>query len=72
MRAPGCSPMTNFSNLIINFIVAATYSEPMPGWIDNWGGPTERMFQVALGIVHHVPSNGSLIADIVPADMVGF
>jgi hypothetical protein len=52
------------------FLVTATYNEPMPGWIDNWGGPTERMFQVALGTVHHVPGQGNLISDFVPADMV--
>lgn len=50
--------------------MTATYADPMPAFIDNWGGPTERMFNVALGIVHSLNGRKDLVIDYVPADMV--
>jgi hypothetical protein len=45
-------------------------SEPMPGWIDNWGGATERVAQTALGVIRQMEAIPDHAGDVVPVDMV--
>ncbi|KAK9512592.1 hypothetical protein O3M35_000983 [Rhynocoris fuscipes] len=51
-------------------IIMGTYSEPVPGWIDNYYGPTGYMSAFATGIVRPVNVNPKEEADLVPGDMV--
>lgn len=51
-------------------IVISTYKEPVPGWIDNYYGPTGVSYAAAIGLLrslHAIPEN---TADMVPADYV--
>lgn len=51
-------------------IVISTYKDPVPGWIDNYYGPTGVSYAAAIGLLrslHAVPENK---ADMVPADYV--
>lgn len=51
-------------------IVIAAYNEPTKGWIDNWGGSTERLFQTSIGSIHHIEANPNSNFDLVPVDLV--
>ncbi|XP_011307905.1 putative fatty acyl-CoA reductase CG5065 [Fopius arisanus] len=51
-------------------IVLATLREPMPGWIDNFYGPTLSISNGALGILRSVICDGEKIGDIIPSDLV--
>lgn len=51
-------------------LVISSIHEPTRGWIENWGGPTERLGSVATGILHHIDASHPFILDVVPADMV--
>jgi len=51
-------------------IVACSFNEPMPGWIDNVNGPTGLILAVGKGILRTMYNNSSAIADIIPVDMV--
>ena len=42
----------------------------MPGWIDNWGGANERMVNVSKGLIKYIEGDPTVIADLIPADMV--
>jgi hypothetical protein len=42
----------------------------MPGWVDNWGGPTERLVQTGCGIIRHMEALPDNPLDMIPADMV--
>lgn len=42
----------------------------MPGWIDNWHGPTITNFGTGVGAFRSAVAGPNLITDIVPIDMV--
>ncbi|XP_015119766.1 putative fatty acyl-CoA reductase CG5065 [Diachasma alloeum] len=51
-------------------IVLSTLREPMPGWIDNFYGPTLSISNGALGILRTVICDGEKVGDIIPSDLV--
>ena len=46
-----------------------TYLEPVPGWINNYYGPTGIVVAVALGVLRVIHCVGDTSAQIVPVDM---
>lgn len=46
-----------------------TYLEPVPGWINNFYGPTGIVVAVALGVLRTLHCVGETKAQIVPVDM---
>lgn len=51
-------------------IVAASWREPFPGWIDNYNGPTALFIAVGKGMLRTMYGNRNAIADIIPVDTV--
>lgn len=51
-------------------IVISTYQEPIRGWIDNLYGPTGVAAGAGTGILRSIHCDGSIKANVVPADMV--
>ncbi|KAI5706235.1 hypothetical protein M8J75_006156 [Diaphorina citri] len=50
-------------------IVISTNNEPIPGYIDNFYGPTGLVSGVMAGIIRSIYCNPSATADVIPADM---
>ncbi|KAK7576523.1 hypothetical protein V9T40_012809 [Parthenolecanium corni] len=51
-------------------IVIATANEPIPGWINNFYGPTGIVAGAGLGLLRSVHADRECIADLVPGDKV--
>lgn len=50
--------------------VGASYEEPFPGWLDNYGGPASCIYATAKGVLHTFRMDPEANADIIPADIV--
>ncbi|CAG5080950.1 Similar to far1: Fatty acyl-CoA reductase 1 (Xenopus laevis) [Cotesia congregata] len=50
-------------------IVIATMDEPMPGWVDNFNGPTGLMVGGGKGVLRTVYGDPQLRADFIPVDV---
>ncbi|XP_072758734.1 putative fatty acyl-CoA reductase CG5065 [Anoplolepis gracilipes] len=50
-------------------IVAASWKEPVPGWIDNINGPTGLMIGAGKGVIRSMLCNANYSIDIIPCDM---
>ena len=48
----------------------ATYKEPVPGWINNFYGPTGVVMGAGLGLLRTLHCIDTKVADIIPADYV--
>ena len=53
---------------MIAFLVVATHKEPIPGWINNYYGPTGIVASLISGLVRTMHCNEKICADIVPVD----
>ncbi|CAM1304655.1 FAR2 (predicted) [Pycnogonum litorale] len=51
-------------------IVGASWKEPMPGWIDNYNGPTGTMLAISSGLLRSLLIDLDRFTDIVPVDIV--
>ncbi|KAI4802945.1 hypothetical protein KUCAC02_006512 [Chaenocephalus aceratus] len=51
-------------------IVGASWQEPVPGWIDNFNGPSGVFIAAGKGILRTMRANNDAVADLVPVDMV--
>ncbi|XP_065352981.1 putative fatty acyl-CoA reductase CG5065 [Cloeon dipterum] len=51
-------------------IVLSAYREPLRGWVDGWNGPTGVIAAAGKGIFRTMLCNGSMVADLVPVDLV--
>ncbi|XP_014218670.1 fatty acyl-CoA reductase wat-like [Copidosoma floridanum] len=51
-------------------IMIATYREPMPGWINNYYGPTGVVMGAGVGLLRSLHCERDKVADIIPADYV--
>ena len=51
-------------------IVTAAWREPIPGWVDNFNGPTGLVLAVGKGIMRTMLYEGTAIADLIPVDVV--
>ncbi|XP_030380941.1 putative fatty acyl-CoA reductase CG5065 [Scaptodrosophila lebanonensis] len=51
-------------------IVISTVEDPVPGWADNFNGPTGMLVACGLGILRSQCCDKSIIADFVPVDVV--
>ncbi|EDX02432.1 putative fatty acyl-CoA reductase CG5065 [Drosophila yakuba] len=51
-------------------IVVSTIEEPMPGWADNFNGPTGLLVACGVGILRSQNCDPNIVADFVPADIV--
>ncbi|WAR03112.1 FACR1-like protein [Mya arenaria] len=50
-------------------IVGAAWKEPIPGWIDNYNGPSGLYIAVGKGILRSMKCDYQGVADIVPVDI---
>ncbi|GAB1862035.1 Fatty acyl-CoA reductase [Camponotus japonicus] len=50
-------------------IVAASWKEPAPGWVDNMNGPTGLMIGAGKGVIRSMLCNANYLANIIPCDM---
>ncbi|CAB4057224.1 FAR [Lepeophtheirus salmonis] len=50
-------------------IVAASWKDPIPGWIDNLNGPTGVLVGASTGILQSMYIDVDCIADVVPVDI---
>ncbi|KAH8248505.1 hypothetical protein KR026_007757 [Drosophila bipectinata] len=51
-------------------IVVSTIEEPVPGWADNFNGPTGLLVACGVGILRSQNCDPHVVADFVPADIV--
>ena len=51
-------------------IMVSTYKEPIPGWINNFYGPTGVVAGAGIGLLRSLYCEPEYIADIIPADYV--
>lgn len=49
-------------------IVGASCYEPVPGWVDNFNGPSALFSAIGKGILRSMIGNSKNIADILPVD----
>lgn len=50
--------------------VTASFNEPMPGWMENWYGPTGICYMAGIGALRTRIHGENLLADIIPVDLV--
>ncbi|XP_070564884.1 fatty acyl-CoA reductase 1-like isoform X2 [Ptychodera flava] len=50
-------------------IVGATWKEPMPGWIDNFNGPSGIFIACGKGLLRSMRADPNAVADVVPVDI---
>ncbi|XP_052862394.1 fatty acyl-CoA reductase wat [Anopheles cruzii] len=50
-------------------IVIATYQEPVPGWIDNFYGPTGVIAGAGTGVLRTLRADPTKVANMVPVDL---
>lgn len=50
-------------------IVLPSFSEPMPGWVDNLNGPTGLLVGASKGVIRSMHCNGEYHAEVIPVDM---
>ncbi|XP_041970554.1 putative fatty acyl-CoA reductase CG5065 [Aricia agestis] len=51
-------------------IVVASLSEPIPGWVDNFNGPTGILVAGAKGVLRTIYTDPEIISDYIPVDVV--
>lgn len=51
-------------------IIGGTWMEPVPGWVDNFNGPTGILAAVGKGLLRSMRCDGDASADIIPVDVV--
>lgn len=51
-------------------IVASSFAEPLPGWVDNVNGPTGIILACGKGLLRTMYNKPTAIADIIPVDFV--
>ncbi|XP_038052736.1 fatty acyl-CoA reductase 1-like isoform X2 [Patiria miniata] len=51
-------------------IVGAGWKEPVPGWIDNFNGPSGLFIATGMGLLRSMLADSDAIADISPVDYV--
>lgn len=51
-------------------IVIATYSDPIPGWMNNAAGINGTVYGIGLGFIRSMPVGAETLTDAVCADMV--
>ena len=49
--------------------MAASWKEPIPGWVDNLNGPTGLLAGAGKGILRSMFCNRDMIADLIPVDI---
>ncbi|XP_067214362.1 putative fatty acyl-CoA reductase CG5065 [Linepithema humile] len=50
-------------------IVCPSYTEPMPGWVDNLNGPTGLLVGAGKGVIRSMHCNGNYHAELIPVDI---
>lgn len=50
-------------------IVTASWKEPVPGWIDNFNGPSGLYIAAGKGIMRTIRANHDDVADFIPVDL---
>ncbi|KAG1681825.1 Fatty acyl-CoA reductase 1 [Nymphon striatum] len=50
-------------------IIGGSWKEPIPGWVDNYNGPTGIFLAYSKGILRHLLIDVSKRADIIPVDV---
>ena len=52
------------------FIVLSTVSDPVPGWIESWNGPTGIVSAACKGVYNSFYCHRWAYVDMIPADIV--
>jgi len=50
-------------------IVTAAWREPLPGWIDNWNGPSGLYIAAGKGLLRSMIADSQVVADLIPVDL---
>lgn len=50
-------------------IVTPSYSDPIPGWVDNLNGPTGLLVGAGKGVIRSMHCNGDYHAEVMPVDL---
>ncbi|XP_064634182.1 fatty acyl-CoA reductase 1-like [Lineus longissimus] len=50
-------------------IVGASWKEPMPGWVDNYNGPTGMLIAIGKGLLRVMKGNFYATSDMIPVDV---
>jgi alcohol-forming fatty acyl-CoA reductase len=50
-------------------IVIPTYSDPIPGWTDNWNGPAGLMIGAGKGVIRTMYGDPKSYGDFLPVDV---
>ncbi|XP_028403978.1 fatty acyl-CoA reductase 1-like [Dendronephthya gigantea] len=50
-------------------IVGASLKEPMPGWVDNFNGPSGLFVAVGKGVLRSMIGDVNAVADVIPVDV---
>jgi fatty acyl-CoA reductase len=62
--------LQKLSNVHVPFnAVISTWSEPFPGWTDNYNGPVGLMIGAGKGFVRTSYADPNAIADCIPVDL---
>ncbi|XP_028968987.1 putative fatty acyl-CoA reductase CG5065 [Galendromus occidentalis] len=51
-------------------IVVASMSEPFPGWVDNYNGPSGMVCSTACGLLKSIYSRSEMRTDLIPVNIV--
>uniref|UniRef100_A0A1L8D6A3 Fatty acyl-CoA reductase n=1 Tax=Plutella xylostella TaxID=51655 RepID=A0A1L8D6A3_PLUXY len=51
-------------------IVLSTLKDPLPGWLENWNGPTGLMYAAARGVHRFMAADAAKVLDLIPVDTV--
>ena len=54
---------------LFSFKVAAAWREPIPGWVDNFNGPTGLIVGAGKGMLRTLHCHENLVADLIPVDI---
>ncbi|XP_045177320.1 fatty acyl-CoA reductase 1-like [Mercenaria mercenaria] len=65
VKEGACMPLA----IVRPSIVGAAWKEPMPGWIDNYNGPSGLCIAVGKGILRSMKCDFNGVADIIPVDI---
>lgn len=63
------APSLNHIN-IPNVQVLASHADPLPGWIDNWYGPTFLLCAAGNGLLRTKVVQKEFVCDVIPVDIV--
>lgn len=59
-----------FLHLTLFLTVLSTVTDPVPGWIESWNGPTGIVSAASKGVYNSFFCHRWAVVDMIPADIV--